>query len=431
MSKMNFLEKIRVETTCSEDWNEMRGGEQVRFCSHCSKSVNNLSTMTRREASKIVKESNGNLCVRYAKNPANDAPLYAEDLIQIARRAPRLAVGVVTAALSLSSMAYAQGGARATREPIEKTEISQDKDSAKNKTESPTARLSGTLLDSQGAVIPGVQITLASDKTGESKFVTTDDEGFYQFQDIETGTYNLKTEGGRGFREKEITGITVTQADSQQDIILEVGDTVELMGVVAFSPEYANPLFNAVNDGNLAEIKNLIGKGENVNVRDENYSNITPLFLAVETGNLEIVQALLNFGAKINARDENKQTPLMQLDADAEPELVKLLLSYGARIKAVDKGRNTVLHHAAALVSREVLQMLIDEGASIDAQNEEGGTPLMAAVEYENLEAVRTLLEAGADANLRDEDGATALANARANDYQEIAELLISYGATE
>jgi hypothetical protein len=50
MSKKKVIDAIEVKSPCSESWDEMQGNDQVRFCSHCAKSVNNLSEMTRREA---------------------------------------------------------------------------------------------------------------------------------------------------------------------------------------------------------------------------------------------------------------------------------------------------------------------------------------------------------------------------------------------
>ena len=432
MSKKSFLEKIEVKTPCSEDWNEMRGSDEMRFCSHCSKSVNNLSAMTRKRALKIVRESNGNLCVRYVKNPVSSAPMFSEDLYQISRRAPRLAVGVMTAALSLSSMAYAQGGTRLSeRNTNSQTEISQDKDSKKDKTESSTASISGTILDSTGAVIPGIIVSLNAENEASGRTETSNDEGFYEFKNLASGTYTLKAEGVNGFLTFQAEGIVVSAGDElKNDVTMEVGGEYVTVGGIG-AVEYELPLLQAVSEEKTDEIKSLLANGADVNGKDKNYDGITAIFIAVENGNVETVRTLLDFGAKINVRDQEKRTPLMRLDSDATPELVKLLLSYGAKINRVDKEENNVLHHVAVYVSGEVLQMLIDEGADIDAQNETGETPLMIAANYENLECVRALLAAGANVNLRDKEGKTALGIARENEHEEIAELLASYGATE
>jgi hypothetical protein len=60
------LETIRVASPCEKSWDEMSGDAQRRFCDHCGKHVHNLSAMTRSEAEKLICESAGSLCVRYA-----------------------------------------------------------------------------------------------------------------------------------------------------------------------------------------------------------------------------------------------------------------------------------------------------------------------------------------------------------------------------
>lgn len=59
------LDTIRVATPCSADWNAMSGNDQVRFCSHCSLNVYNLSEMSRHDAEALVREKEGRLCVRF------------------------------------------------------------------------------------------------------------------------------------------------------------------------------------------------------------------------------------------------------------------------------------------------------------------------------------------------------------------------------
>jgi len=59
------LDVIDVARPCPADWNEMRGNERVRFCKHCSLHVYNLSAMTRREAERLVAETEGRLCARF------------------------------------------------------------------------------------------------------------------------------------------------------------------------------------------------------------------------------------------------------------------------------------------------------------------------------------------------------------------------------
>lgn len=422
MSKRSLVDSIEVKKPCSEDWDKMTGNDKVRFCDHCAFEVNNISMLTRKEAMKLVRESNGRICVRYVKNPVDNTPIFAEKLYQITRRAG-IAAGVLGASLSLSTLTYAQG------EPIlikrDKTEISQTENDEKDKTENPTGSVSGTVTDQASAVIPNALVKI----TGKnySATITADSEGHYVFANLLPDLYVIEVSTSYFyFKTSKIELTVLAEKETVANVTLEFTDPkVEIMGDVAFT-EYANPLLQAVSENNLEEVKNLIAKGANVNAKDENYNHITPLFLAVENGNAEIAETLLSFGAKVNARDDNKETPLMRLDEDATPELVRVLLKYGAKANLFDKEGNNALILASGSVKTEVLQILIDHTANINAQNKEGRTALMEAAEEDNLENVRALLTAGANVNLKDGDGETAW---DLTTNSEVESLLESYGA--
>ena len=159
MSKKSLLDLVEVKTPCNEDWDKMQGGDEVRFCSHCAKSVHDISAMTRIEARKLVALSNGNLCIRYIRRPDGKVQTIDRPLYRIGKRATRIAAGAFGAALSLSVPAYAQGAPF-----IPKQEKSLTR---KNKIEAATASISGTVLDSMGAVIPAAKISLTDTKSGK------------------------------------------------------------------------------------------------------------------------------------------------------------------------------------------------------------------------------------------------------------------------
>ena len=118
MSKKSFIDSVEVGSPCSEDWNQMQGTDKIRLCSHCVKHVNNLSEMTRKEATKLVRASNGIICIRYIANPVTKRPMFAEQLLQITRRRPGIAAGVMSASLSLSTFAHAQEAPKNPGSPV-------------------------------------------------------------------------------------------------------------------------------------------------------------------------------------------------------------------------------------------------------------------------------------------------------------------------
>jgi hypothetical protein len=63
--KTNPLANIRIASPCHADWAEMTGDERTRFCASCQKNVYNLSAMTAAQASNLIREKEGKLCVRY------------------------------------------------------------------------------------------------------------------------------------------------------------------------------------------------------------------------------------------------------------------------------------------------------------------------------------------------------------------------------
>jgi hypothetical protein len=59
------LERLEVASPCTASWQNMRGNEQVRYCSECKRNVYNLSAMTGGEALELVQQHESNLCVRF------------------------------------------------------------------------------------------------------------------------------------------------------------------------------------------------------------------------------------------------------------------------------------------------------------------------------------------------------------------------------
>lgn len=428
MSKKKLIDAIEVKSPCSESWDEMQGNDQVRFCSHCAKSVNNLSEMTRREAARLVRASGGNLCIRYIKHPKTSKPLFAENLYRITRRAPGLAAGVITATISLSTASYAQGNSYTLESPAAAVKKTHDdaRDARKAAAEA-NGRISGIVSDANGAVIVSAAIGLINEETRERKEITSNYAGVYKFSGLSAGNYMLEFRAN-GFAPRDISGLTVRGNEvSSRDVTMDAAmDASVAGGMIVFVPTMEHPLSAACQNEDIDEVKNLIARGAGINTK-EKYRGITPLFIAVENGNKAIVETLIRFGAKVNARDSERRTPLMLLDDDADDGIVELLVQNGAKLDLTDNQGNTALILAADGRELKTVKALIAAGARINIQNEEGETALMKAVGDNDLEMVRALIVAGADVKLKNDEGETAwdLAGSR-----EVEELLESYGGT-
>ena len=433
MSKFNLLDAIEVKTPCEQDWKTMRGSSEIRFCDHCAKDVYNLSEMTRKQARKLVAQSNGGICVRYIRRPDGRIQTIKNTLHQISRQTG-IAAGVLGTSLAVSSLAYAQ-----TPTETNQTDTVQIVEVISEKSDNPNGTISGTIFDPNGAVVPFAQVTITNEQNGFYQSVNSSQEGFYEFKDVPNGSYKLKFDAG-GFASKEITQVSVnggseaTQnaqlaVQNLQEVVTVGGDrTVSIMGGMGemISIARTNRMVLAVENGDLEEVKVRVAMGERVNSKDKGYGGNSPLHVAIEHGNLEIAEFLLNSGAKINSKNAEKQTPLMMLDDDATPELVNLLLRHRAKINLVDKQGNTPLMLAAEYAKPEVLQTLIAAGANVNAVNKQGRTALMRAADNGDLENVKFLLGAGANAQTVDKEGETALS---ATSNEEVKQVLTAYGA--
>ena len=429
MKKSGFIDSIRVTEPCTQDWNKMTGNDQVRFCDHCAKNVNNISEMTRKSARKLVLASEGNLCVRYVKHPATGGPIFASQLVKIAARSG-ITAGIIGASIAAAQPAFAQGSPE-TAEIVRVTELSQG-DGTK-------AKLNGTVYDPQGAVIPFAVISVTNKETGDYRAINADSDGAYEFLDLPPARYSMKIEAV-GFQNFVLDDLALTDgsrlrknAELKLPLLTEVvqigGDeevyyTVD--GGISISLPI-NPLVGAVLAEDLEQVKVRVAMRERVNARDKSYAGMSPLHAAVETGNIEIARFLLEHGAKVNIRDHEKRTPMMMLDEDATPEIVQLLINYGAKAKLLDKEKNGALHHLALNgVDPEIVRLLVNYGYNANGANKEGKTPLMLAAENEEEEILSALLQTGADANIKMRDGRSAI-DLAAN--EAVRATLRTYGA--
>lgn len=100
-----------------------------------------------------------------------------------------------------------------------------------------TGRISGTVQDTTGAVIPGATVTLSSvGVIGGSQTTTTDERGLYQFTRLVPGVYGVKAEI-QGFsaavRERVVVNADATV---RADLTVSVGEVSDQITVVGETP---------------------------------------------------------------------------------------------------------------------------------------------------------------------------------------------------
>jgi len=96
-----------------------------------------------------------------------------------------------------------------------------------------TGSISGVVSDTSGAVIPGAEVVARNVQTGVEWKLTTDTHGFYSFQALPIGTYDVEVskEGFQGYRQ---TGLVLTvNAALTVDATVQVGAVVQKLTVTS------------------------------------------------------------------------------------------------------------------------------------------------------------------------------------------------------
>jgi hypothetical protein len=112
--------------------------------------------------------------------------------------------------------------------------------------QSVVGRISGTVTDSTGAIIPGAQITITNEATKADRSLTTDSNGFYIATALPVGVYTISVEMS-GFKKAARSGNNMV-ADGRltADFKLEVGQINQTVEVTAATGEVVNTVSGEV-----------------------------------------------------------------------------------------------------------------------------------------------------------------------------------------
>jgi hypothetical protein len=94
-----------------------------------------------------------------------------------------------------------------------------------------TGTILGVVKDSSGAVVPGAKVTATETDTGQSRSVTTGNDGAYRFDALAVGPYSISTEA-TGFQTEVQSGLTLSVAQNLvANITVQVGQATQTVTV--------------------------------------------------------------------------------------------------------------------------------------------------------------------------------------------------------
>ena len=116
-----LLTNIRVASPCPARWADMAGDDRARFCAQCQKHVYNLSEMTAEDASDLIRQKEGKLCVRFYQRDDGtvltaDCPVGAAAVWRRTKRLAAAAIALLCSSVAVSLFA-SNSGQRTERGP--------------------------------------------------------------------------------------------------------------------------------------------------------------------------------------------------------------------------------------------------------------------------------------------------------------------------
>jgi len=202
------LSSIRIATPCIVPWSSMAGDDRVRHCDSCRMNVYNIAGMTADEAEGLIQNRDSRLCLRLYRRP--DGTVITKDcpvgLRAYQKRVARMAGAAMTAILGLFSISYGQ------TEDVKATDASKVKI---ERTIDPKGvnSISGTVVDPNGAVVPGARITISNRRSNRT--VVSDDSGNYRFDAVPSGKWEL-TATFPAFKTRRIKDLQVGSSEQIQ-----------------------------------------------------------------------------------------------------------------------------------------------------------------------------------------------------------------------
>ncbi|KAK7081544.1 hypothetical protein SK128_002378 [Halocaridina rubra] len=239
-------------------------------------------------------------------------------------------------------------------------------------------------------------------------------------QKAEEGNQTFATDGNVAVNGNKERRVTYSRSDSVKERYDRVGGANNIR-------IYNHELLQAAEDKNYDKCKDLLEKGANVNIADEE-TECTALHIACKNDSYDILRLFLAKGANCNAQDKTEQTPLhLAVRKDHRLCCQILLDCQDLQINLYNKTYDTPLHVAAKEGRYEISKLILQhKEAKVNAKNKKGMNSLHYAAQESQVSILKLLLDNNANWKQQDNQSYLPLHYAAQKGYPECCSTLIA-----
>lgn len=195
-----------------------------------------------------------------------------------------------------------------------------------------------------------------------------------------------------------VIGLVINMMNSKSNITQEDEEVEQ---------SFTMPIFKAVKDGDIEEVKSILKDGEDINIKSST-SLSSLLHIAIIENQTEIAMYLIEQGIDVDCVDLIGNTPVM-LAVYYDNVVVFDAIKERCNLFAEDSNGNTLLHLAASSGDVELFDELVNIGIDINKKNNNNCTALVYSKGLNMFNEVEKMMNIN---TLSKEDAATILFNA-------------------
>jgi hypothetical protein len=224
----------------------MIGDDRARFCDECHLHVYNIAELTRAEAETLIATTEGRVCARIYRR--SDGTVITRDcpvgLRALRRRMARSATAIFAAVMALATSVFGQKPKSKDKSSCRpQVMMTRDVTQAGNS----LGAVTGTVLDPNGAVISGVEVTI-TDLNNKTLTTSTDEKGTFLVAGLEAGAYKI-TLKHPAFKKLQIVDVKLKGNEKLNvEVALEIALSSVTVGIIAYEPLIDTPGTLTINE---------------------------------------------------------------------------------------------------------------------------------------------------------------------------------------